>query len=39
MTTVGYGDLSPKNERERIICIFASLFSCINYGLVLGKVA
>ncbi len=29
MITVGYGDLSPQNIYEKIICIFFMLFSCI----------
>lgn len=28
MATVGYGDVSPKNNKEFIFCIFTMLFSC-----------
>ncbi|KRX04704.1 Cyclic nucleotide-binding protein [Pseudocohnilembus persalinus] len=37
-TTVGYGDLSPVNQRERILCIFTVLIAAISYSFILGKV-
>jgi hypothetical protein len=32
MISVGYGDISPKNDSERIFCVFSMLTSCAVFG-------
>ena len=38
MTSVGYGDLGPKNIVERLICIFMVMSSGLCWAYVLGEV-
>jgi hypothetical protein len=32
MISVGYGDISPKTDTERIFCVFSMLFCCAIFG-------
>jgi uncharacterized membrane protein len=32
MISVGYGDISPKTDAERIFSVFSMLFSCAVFG-------
>ena len=38
MATVGYGDVSPKNNNEFILCIFTMLFSCIVFAHLINSI-
>lgn len=38
MTTVGYGDISPKNPYEYIACIAIMLLSCGFFGYILNTI-
>lgn len=38
MLTVGYGDLTPKNELEIIFCLVTMLIGFTMFGLTLGHV-
>ncbi|XP_065903305.1 uncharacterized protein [Dysidea avara] len=39
MTTVGYGDITPYNDRDKILAISAMITGIILYGYILGAVA
>jgi len=39
MTTVGYGDITPYNDRDKIMAISAMITGIILYGYILGAVA
>jgi hypothetical protein len=32
MITVGYGDISPKTDTERLFCVLSMLFCCAVFG-------
>ncbi|KAL4505995.1 hypothetical protein ABPG72_013756 [Tetrahymena utriculariae] len=38
MSTVGYGDISPKNQNEMILCVFTILIACCVFGYTLNEV-
>jgi hypothetical protein len=38
MSTVGYGDLTPLNSKERVFCIFTMLFSSIIFAYSLNTI-
>ncbi|KAL4480344.1 hypothetical protein ABPG74_020860 [Tetrahymena malaccensis] len=38
MSTVGYGDISPKNQNEMILCVFTILLACCVFGYTLNEV-
>ncbi|KRW99170.1 hypothetical protein PPERSA_07413 [Pseudocohnilembus persalinus] len=38
MTTIGYGDFTPKNELERIINIIVMLVACGTYAYVFNQI-
>ena len=38
MITVGYGDIIPQNEVEKVFCIFMVIFSCGIFGFFLNRV-
>ena len=38
MSTVGYGDITPKNEDEIILCIFTMLFASGTFGYAIGNI-
>ncbi len=38
MTTIGYGDIIPKNKYERIYIIFCALFSCGMFAYTLNSI-
>ena len=39
MTTVGYGDVVPHNDAERMFEIYMMILSCAFYGFILGSMA
>ena len=39
MTTLGYGDIVPQNNSERIFAMFAMLFGAIVFGYVIGNIS
>ena len=39
MTTVGYGDITPYNDRDKILAIIAMIVGTLLYGYILGAVA
>jgi len=39
MTTVGYGDVVPSNDAERVYEIYMMILSCAFYGFILGSMA
>ena len=38
MTTVGYGDITPKNELEYLIANLTMLFACIFFAFTMNRV-
>lgn len=38
ISTVGYGDITPISNKEKLFVIFLTLFSCINYAYTLSKI-
>ena len=38
MTTIGYGDITPVNIRERTLMIVIALFSCCIFGYAIGNI-
>ena len=38
MTTVGYGDITPSNDSEKIYCLFAMCIGVGFYGYIIGTV-
>jgi voltage-gated potassium channel Kch len=38
MVTVGYGDITPQNIREKIYLIIMTLFSSINFAYVVNTI-
>jgi len=38
MITVGYGDLVPSNNDEKIICILIMLIACVVFGYSLNTI-
>ena len=38
MTTVGYGDISPVNNFEKVFCTFFMLISCVSYGYIINSI-
>lgn len=38
MTTVGYGDITPKNKVEYIYADFIMLVSCIVFGYTMNRI-
>ena len=39
MTTVGYGDVTPQTDEERIFCIFAMIIGVAFYSYIIATVA
>lgn len=39
MTTVGYGDLHPRNDGERVYAIVAMIFGATMFGYIIGSIA
>ncbi len=39
MVTVGYGDIAPKTENERLFTLFMSIVGCGLYGYALNGIA
>jgi len=39
MTTVGYGDVTPQDDRERIFCVFAMILGVAFYSYIIATVA
>ncbi|EAR93588.2 cation channel family protein (macronuclear) [Tetrahymena thermophila SB210] len=38
MSTVGYGDISPKNQNEMVLCVLTILIACCVFGYTLNEV-
>ena len=38
MSTVGYGDITPKNTDEIILCIFTMIFASGTFGYAIGNI-
>ena len=38
MITVGYGDISPENNIEKVFCTVFMLISCISYGYIINRI-
>jgi len=38
MTTIGYGDIVPKNAVETIACIFIMIIACVIFGYTINSV-
>jgi len=38
MVTVGYGDMSPVNSLEQLICIILMLITCGVFAYAVGKI-
>lgn len=38
MTTVGYGDISPKNNQEKILNILMMVLACAAFGYIINKI-
>ena len=36
LSTVGFGDVYPRSNDERIVCIFLFLFGVSNFSLIMG---
>jgi len=32
MTTIGFGDIVPKNPVETVVCIFSMILACVIFG-------
>ncbi|CAJ1380899.1 unnamed protein product [Effrenium voratum] len=39
MTTVGYGDIHPRNDGERVYAIVAMIFGATMFGYIIGSIA
>jgi len=39
MTTVGYGDITPKSDAERVYAIFSMIFGATIFGYIVGSIA
>mmetsp|Transcript_49674 Transcript_49674/g.115952 ORF Transcript_49674/g.115952 Transcript_49674/m.115952 type:complete len:1327 (-) Transcript_49674:54-4034(-) len=39
MTTVGYGDMHPRNDGERVYAIIAMIFGATMFGYIIGSIA
>jgi hypothetical protein len=39
MTTVGYGDITPTNDLERIYCVVVMIFGATVFGYIIGSIA
>lgn len=39
MTTVGYGDIHPRSDRERVYAIVAMIFGATMFGYIIGSIA
>jgi len=39
MTTVGYGDISPKSDLERVYAIISMIFGATIFGYIIGSIA
>merc|ERR1740117_201555 len=39
MTTVGYGEISPTNNPERLYAIFVMIFGATVFGYIIGSIA
>lgn len=38
MTTIGYGDIVPKNPVETIVCIFTMIIACVIFGYTINSI-
>lgn len=38
MTTIGYGDIVPKNAIETIVCIFTMMIACVIFGYTINSI-
>ena len=38
MVTLGYGDITPRADSEKIVTIFVQIFSVLVFGYVLGSI-
>lgn len=38
MSSVGYGDVTPVNELEMLVCILLMLFACGVFAFILNKI-
>ena len=38
MTTVGYGDIHPVNEQEKLFGIFSMIFACGVFAYTVGSI-
>ena len=39
MTTVGYGDIYPNNDIERVFNIIIMIIACLSFGFILNQVS
>jgi len=39
MSSVGYGDISPINNNEKLLIIFISFFSCVLFGYIITSIS
>jgi len=38
MTTIGFGDIVPKNIVEMIVCIFTMIIACVIFGYTINSI-
>ena len=39
LSTVGFGDISPQTQMERVFCLFAEIFGCLMFATIIGTVS
>jgi len=38
MTTIGFGDIVPKNIVEMVVCIFTMIIACVIFGYTINSI-